>query len=92
MKVLAFAASNSTTSINRALVGYAARHLQAIHPSADVKFVDINDYEMPIYSPDRQNANGIHPLSQSLFDEIGAADALIVSFAEYNGFVTAAWK
>ena len=92
MKVLAFAASNSTTSINRALVGYAAQRLKALHPAADVKFVDINDYEMPIYSPDRQNADGIHPLAQSLFDEIGAADALIVSFAEYNGFVTAAWK
>ena len=58
MKVLAFAASNSTTSINRALVGYAAQRLKALHPAADVKFVDINDYEMPIYSPDRQNANG----------------------------------
>ena len=64
----------------------------ALHPAADVKFLDINDYEMPIYSPDRQKADGIHPLAQRLFDEIGSADALIVSFAEYNGFVTAAWK
>ncbi|MEJ8563570.1 NAD(P)H-dependent oxidoreductase [Yoonia sp. GPGPB17] len=92
MKVLAFAASNSTTSINRALVGYAAQRLQALHPPAEVTFVDINDYEMPIYSPERQNADGIHPLAQRLFNEIGTADALIVSFAEYNGFVTAAWK
>ena len=47
---------------------------------------------MPIYSPDRQKADGVHPLAQALFDEIGASDAVIVSFAEYNGFVTAAWK
>ncbi|MEM1079378.1 MAG: NAD(P)H-dependent oxidoreductase [Pseudomonadota bacterium] len=92
MRVLAFAASNSTRSINRALVGYAAQRLQTLNPVADVKFLDINDYEMPIYSPDRQNADGIHPLARSLFDEIGAADALIVSFAEHNGYVTAAWK
>ena len=92
MKVLAFAASNSSKSINRVLVGYAAERLQALQPEVEVNFLDINDYEMPIYSPDRQAADGIHPLARSLFDEIGAADALIVSFAEYNGFVTAAWK
>ncbi|MEM6386111.1 MAG: NAD(P)H-dependent oxidoreductase [Pseudomonadota bacterium] len=92
MRVLAFAASNSTKSINRALVGYAAGRLQALHPAADVEFLDINDFEMPIYSPDRQIADGMHPLAQRLFDEIGTADALIVSFAEYNGYVTAAWK
>ncbi|MEL6919893.1 MAG: NAD(P)H-dependent oxidoreductase [Pseudomonadota bacterium] len=92
MKVLAFAASNNSKSINRALVGYAAAQLQGLHAAAQVEFLDINDYEMPIYSPDRQNADGIHPLAQNLFDKIGDADALIVSFAEYNGFVTAAWK
>ncbi|MEO0525477.1 MAG: NAD(P)H-dependent oxidoreductase [Pseudomonadota bacterium] len=92
MKVLAFAASNHSKSINRALVGYAAARLQELHPAAQIEFLDINDYEMPIYSPDRQKADGIHPLAQEFYAKIGDADALIVSFAEYNGFVTAAWK
>lgn len=92
MKTLAFAASNHSQSINRALVGYAADRLQIIHARAAIHFVDINDYEMPIYSPDREREGGIHPRAQEFFEMIGAADALLVSFAEYNGYVTAAWK
>ena len=92
MKTLAFAATNSSTSINRKLVGYAAKRLSILVPAAELEFLDLNDYEMPIYSPDREKADGIHPLAQAFYDEIGAADALLVSFAEYNGFVTSAWK
>ncbi|MEM1268381.1 MAG: NAD(P)H-dependent oxidoreductase, partial [Pseudomonadota bacterium] len=92
MKTLAFAASNHTNSINRALVEYAASRLQALHPAAEVEFADINDYEMPIYSIDREKAGGVHPLAQAFYDKIGAADALIVSFAEYNGTASSAWK
>ena len=92
MKTLAFAASNHSQSINRALVGYAAQRLQSLHESTDIEFADLNDFEMPIYSIDREKADGIHPLAQSFFDKIGAADALLVSFAEYNGYITSAWK
>ncbi|MEO1178543.1 MAG: NAD(P)H-dependent oxidoreductase [Pseudomonadota bacterium] len=92
MKVLAFAASNHSASINRALVAYAAARLEALHPAAEIEHVDINDYEMPIYSIDREKAAGVHPLAQKFYGKIGASDALIVSFAEYNGYVTSAWK
>ena len=92
MRTLAFAASNHSNSINRALVGYAAARLEVLYPDAEIEFADINDYEMPIYSIDREAADGVHPLAREFYDKIGAADALIVSFAEYNGFVTAAWK
>ena len=50
MKVLAFAASNHRQSINRALAGYAAKRLQRIHLGVEIEFIDLNDYEMPIYS------------------------------------------
>ncbi|MEM7718463.1 MAG: NAD(P)H-dependent oxidoreductase [Pseudomonadota bacterium] len=92
MKVLAFAASNNSQSINRVLVGYAATRLGELFPSVEVEFLDLNDFEMPIYSPDREKADGVHPLAQSFYERIGTADAVLVSFAEYNGFVTAAWK
>ncbi|MEO1540779.1 MAG: NAD(P)H-dependent oxidoreductase [Pseudomonadota bacterium] len=92
MNVLAFAASNHSTSINRMLIGYAAGRLSAISPSAEVEFLDLNDFEMPIYSLDRERVDGIHPLALSFHAKIGAADAVLVSFAEYNGFVTSAWK
>lgn len=92
MKILAFAASNHSQSINRDLVGYAVQRLHADMPDLESEILDLNDYEMPIYSIDREKDTGIPEQARSFFDKIGAADAVIVSFAEYNGQVTSAWK
>lgn len=93
MKILAFAATSSRTSINRVLVTHAAnRIMDAAAPEAEVSFIDLNDYEMPIYSIDREMQNGIPQVAQDLFTQIGVADALLISFAEHNGSTTAAWK
>ncbi|WP_419554559.1 NADPH-dependent FMN reductase [Candidatus Poriferisodalis sp.] len=98
MKLLAFAASNSSQSINRQLVTYAVRLLQDGHiegvPSGEVEVstIDLNDFEMPIYSIDRQNADGIPQPAHDFYDTIGAADALLISFAEHNGSYTVAYK
>lgn len=93
MKILAFAASNSRTSINRALVEYAAAQLQSdILPQAEIGFLDLNDYEMPIFSIERERDSGIPAPAQDFFARIGAAETVLVSFAEHNGFVTSAWK
>ncbi len=93
MKILAFAASNSSQSINRQLVISAIELLKSeILPSADVELLDLNDYEMPIYSFDREIADGIPQQAQKFFDKIGGADALIISYAEHNGLYTAAFK
>ncbi|MEO0548465.1 MAG: NAD(P)H-dependent oxidoreductase [Pseudomonadota bacterium] len=93
MNLLAFSGSNSRQSINRALVDYAVTRLRdEILPAISVTTLDLNDYEMPIYSIDREKASGIPEPAQRFFDAIGAADGVLVSFAEHNGFVTAAWK
>ncbi len=95
MKILAFSASTSSQSINGQLVDYAIRLLDdELLPNVDVEVETINliDYEMPIYNIDRQNQDGIPQLAQDFYDKIGAADAVIVSFAEHNGFYTAAYK
>jgi NAD(P)H-dependent FMN reductase len=93
MKILAFAASNHSASINAALVRFATNRLTSkLQADGDITIVDLNDYEMPIYSIDREKQEGIHPLAQELFAKIGAADALIISYPEYNGSYTSAWK
>ncbi|MEM8630944.1 MAG: NAD(P)H-dependent oxidoreductase [Pseudomonadota bacterium] len=93
MKVLAFAATNSRVSINRALVEHAAMRLKAeVLPEAEIEFLDLNDYEMPIYSIDREGETGIPAKAQEFYDQIGGADAILISFAEHNGSVTVAWK
>ena len=95
MKLLAFAATSSSQSINKQLINYAGRILAdgLIHDGdVDVEVIDLNDYEMPIYSIDRQNDGGIPQLAHDFFDKITDADALLISFAEHNGFYTAAYK
>jgi len=88
MKILAFAASNSRSSINKSLVTYAASLLE----DAEVDLIDLNDYEMPIYSTDRENESGIPQLAHDFYNKISVADAVIISFAEHNGSYTAAYK
>ena len=93
MKTLAFAASNSRNSINRALVEFASSRLQnQVLPGAEIELVDLNDFDMPVYSIDRETESGIPDEAHTFFDKIGAADAVLVSFAEHNGSVTSAWK
>lgn len=88
MKILAFAATNNSQSINKQLVTYAA----SLAANASVEIIDINDYELPIFSQDREAALGQPALAKSFFQKIGEADALIISFAEHNGSYTAAYK
>lgn len=77
MNILAFAASNSRQSINRALVGNAVARLARIAPGAQIETLDLNDYEMPIYSIDREHDAGIPAPARTFFDRIGAADAVL---------------
>lgn len=91
MKVLAFGASNSSQSLNQQLATYAA-NLIGQNENVEVEILDINDFEMPLYSSDRETASGLPQLAKDFYAKIGAADALIISFAEHNGSYTAAYK
>jgi chromate reductase len=88
MKLLAFAASSSRQSINKKLVTYAAGLLEG----ADVEVLDLNDYEMPLFSVDREAESGHPELAKAFLQKIAASDAIIISFAEHNGSYSAAYK
>lgn len=88
MKILAFGASNSSTSINKALARYAASLIEA----ASVEVLDLNDFELPLFSEDREREIGQPKLAQNFLAKIASADAIIVSFAEHNGSYSAAFK
>ena len=94
MRIVAFAASTSSRSINKKLVTYAATLIDEglLGPDAAVDVIDIGDYEMPIYSIDRQEVDGIPAEAHRFLELVSNADALIVSFAEHNGYYTAAYK
>ncbi|MFZ3002628.1 MAG: NAD(P)H-dependent oxidoreductase [Undibacterium umbellatum] len=88
MKLLAFAASTSKKSINKQLVTYAASLLT----DATVDVLDLNDYELPLFSVDKEAELGKPALAQAFLDKIAASDAIVISFAEHNGSYSAAYK
>lgn len=88
MKILAIGTSNNRQSINRTLAAYAANLVEG----ADVKSLDIADYELPLYSDDRELELGQPELAKAFYQEIRQADALVISFVEHNGTYTAAYK
>ena len=88
MKLLAFAASSSSTSINKQLARYAASLVEG----ADIEILDLNDFEMPIFSEDKEREIGQPEQAKNFFAKLGQADAIIISFAEHNGSYTSAYK
>jgi NAD(P)H-dependent FMN reductase len=88
MKILAFAGSTSSTSINKQLVEFT-RNLFTEH---EYEVADLNDYEVPIYSSDREKASGVPERIHAFAAKIDAADLLIISLAEHNGAYSAAFK
>lgn len=88
MKVLAFAGSSAKNSINKELVKYAL----TLAPEVEVVWADLNDYEMPIYSVDREGKDGIPSLAADFKAKIHGADAIICSLAEHNGAFSTAFK
>lgn len=91
MKLLAFAASSSSKSINKQLVTYAASQVKH-QEKIEIEILDINDYEMPLFNEDKEALLGQPQQAQNFYTKLGQADAIIISFAEYNGSYTAAYK
>lgn len=88
MKILALAASSSSTSINKQLATYAA----GLVPNFDIDVLDLNDFEMPIFSEDKEKELGQPEPAKRFFQKIGEADAIVISYAEHNGSYAAAFK
>jgi NAD(P)H-dependent FMN reductase len=87
-KIIAFGASSSKNSINKQLAIYAAHLFQ----NATVEILDLNNYEMPIFSVDREKENGIPALAEEFYTKIGSADLIVLSLAEHNGAYSSAFK
>ena len=87
-KILAFGASSSRASINKKLASWAAAQIK----NAEVNLLDLNDFEMPIFSIDRERENGIPERAKLFRSLIESCDGVVISFAEHNGAYSAAFK
>ncbi len=88
MKLLAIGASSSSTSINKQFAAYTANQVDG----AEVNTLNLNDYEMAIYSSDREKEKGVPAEATKFRELIEAADGIVISFAEHNGSYSAAYK
>lgn len=87
MKILAFAGSNSPTSINHQLVNYVSQNI-LFH---EVEIIKITNYEIPMYSIVLEK-EGIPEAVKALYEKILDNEALIISVNEYNGGVSGYFK
>ncbi len=91
MNILAFGASTSKNSINKKFASFVARSIQSSN-SAELKILDLNNFEMPIYSIDKENEIGIPEKARLFIADLEWADFIVISFAEHNGTYSAAFK
>src|SRR5690606_21974118 len=88
MKVLGIAGSSSKNSINKKLVTYAT----SLFHDAEVEILDLNDFELPLFSVDREMELGKPELATMFLDKIASADVVVLSLAEHNGNYSVAFK
>jgi NAD(P)H-dependent FMN reductase len=86
--IIAFAGSNSSTSINKQLATYAASLVDGV----DVKVLDLNDFELPLYGVDHEIAHGIPDNAKNFLELIKSSDGIVLSLAEHNGTYATVFK
>ena len=87
-KIIAFAGSNSSVSINKRLAVYAANQLNDVV----VTTIDLNDFNLPLYGFDHEKEYGIPENAQTFLTNIKESDGIILSLAEHNGAYSTAFK
>ncbi len=86
VKIIAFAGSARGESFNKKLVKVAAACAQKA--GADVQFIDLRDYPMPIFDEDLEKQEGLPANAKVLKDMFKSADGFLISCPEYNSSIT----
>jgi chromate reductase, NAD(P)H dehydrogenase (quinone) len=87
-KILAIGGSNSKTSINKML----ATHIASQVEGAAVTTLDWDHLVLPLYSVDLEANEGIPEAVIAFKKQIEDTDSIVLSVAENNGNITAAFK
>ena len=86
--ILAFAGSNSSTSINFKLVELTTSLVQ----NHDLQTLNMAEYPFPMFSEDLEREKGYPDALTGLKDQIAQADGIILSVNEHNGNPSAYFK
>ena len=85
-KILAFGGSNSKKSINKKFAAFVA----GLFIDSEVTLLDLNDFEMPLFSVDREA--DFPKLALRFAELIDSSDLIVMSLAENNGSYSVAFK
>src|SRR5687768_11477695 len=85
-RILAFSGSARRESFNRKLLAEAIDATKAA--GGEVTLLDLNDYELPIYHGDLEDAEGMPAKAQQLVKLILEHPGLLIASPEYNSQMT----
>jgi len=86
VRILAFAGSARRDSLNRKLLAVAAQ--AAREAGGEVTVLDLNDYALPLYHGDVEDADGLPASAAKLIELIAQHSALLIASPEYNAMIT----
>ena len=89
-KILAFAGSVRTGSLNKKLVKIAMMGAQSA--GAQVTYIDLKDFPMPLYDGDFETKEGIPPPAIKFKEALIAHRGLLISCPEYNSSISGVLK
>lgn len=89
-KILAFAGSTREDSLNKKMVRVAADGARAA--GADVTWVDLRDYPMPLYDGDLEAAHGLPEAARRLKALFQSHQGLLIASPEYNSMFSGVLK
>lgn len=87
-KIIAFAGSNSTNSVNYQLV----KHTCGLIEGHDIQLLNLANYPFPMFSVDLEKEKGYSNSLIEFRDDIAASQGMIVSVNEYNSGPSAYYK
>ena len=90
VQVLAFAGSTRAESVNKKLVQQAANLASEL--GAEVKFIDLKDYPLPIYDADLEAQYGMPENAKLLQNLMVNSQVILIASPEYNGSLTGLLK
>ncbi len=86
VKILGWAGSARADSFNKKLVRVALRGAKGT--GADVTYLDLRDYPLPLYDGDSESANGLPENVDKLRALFHAHDGFLLASPEYNGLLS----
>ena len=89
-KILAFAGSLRKDSYNKKLAKIAVQ--AALEAGADVTYIELNDFEMPLLNQDDEAAHGLPEKAIELKKIMWESDGFIIASPEYNSSLSGVLK